>query len=181
MRVWRSCWDERVVLMGAVKAVLVELRKTETDPTETLRGNGYGSKVCSLYLSGNALSQDWLRATLQPYALGQAGGGPVEEGASHLLDDLIAAMPRFPRSVKFMAFSVDRETQGKATHGVALTSFLVLRFLLPALMAPAAYGVIDRGVTLSKEAQTRLTGLARHVQQVANGKVRRWDAKSSCH
>ena len=80
-------------------------------------------------------------------------------------------MPRLPRPVKFMAFSVDRETQGKLTHGVALTSFMVLRFILPALMAPAAYGVVDRATTLSKERQTRWTGLARHVQQVANGKV----------
>ncbi len=168
-KAWRCCWDDKVAMFAAMRCLLVELRKTETAPSETLRGNGFGSKVVSLYLGDHPACQAWLRGVLSPFVAAEG----ADEGSQleRLLQALCRAARDMPRSLKFLAFSVERETKGKATHGVALTSFLVLRFLLPALIAPAAHGVVAKDTPLPKEQQTRLVNLARSMQQLANHKT----------
>jgi hypothetical protein len=173
MKVWRCCWDEKVAMNGAIRSVFVELRKTETTPAETLRGNGFGSKVVSLYLAGHAQCQAWLRALLAPFVT-EGGDDETEDDATalrRLLMALCRAAGTMPRHIRFMASSVERETRGKPTHDVALVSLLVLRFLLPALIAPAAHGVVPKEPPLAKARQTRLVNLARAVQQLASHKT----------
>jgi hypothetical protein len=48
-------------MMGTIKAVLLDLRRTENTPSETLRSNNFPMKLLSLYLSESVEAHAWLK------------------------------------------------------------------------------------------------------------------------
>ena len=61
IKVWFACNDNKVAMHGATRSCLVELSKTSESAAETLRRNGFGSKVVGLYLLQNDEAVRWLQ------------------------------------------------------------------------------------------------------------------------
>jgi hypothetical protein len=88
-----------------------------------------------------------------------------------LLSSMLLAVRELPRNLRFMSARFESETRGKPQHDLVLKSFLILRFICPAITLPAANGVLPKGTVIAKEQQTHLTNLTRQLQDLANGKL----------
>jgi hypothetical protein len=142
LQVWRSCWDQKVAVTGTVKAVLSDIRKTENTPSETLRSNNFQMKVLSLYLAESVEGHAWLRVILTSFMSGATVALPGALDA--LLNSMLLAVKELPRAIRFMAWRFEAETRGKPSHSVVLKSFLILRFICPAITLPTANGVLPK-------------------------------------
>jgi hypothetical protein len=84
----------------------------------------------------------------------------------YFLDTLIREAPRLPRTLKYICHTIDNETKNKPAEGIALRSFLILRFIVPSLMIPK-----QLDVTVSPETQKKLLVVSKKVQLLANKKL----------
>jgi hypothetical protein len=161
--VWKCCADDKVAMVGACESVLMELKKTQDTPSETLRGNGLGSKISSLYLQ--EVGRRWLQRVILPLHKEMEKDAKVNF-CEYFLDTLIREAPHLPRTLKYICHTIDTETKNKPAEGIALRSFLILRFIVPSLMIPKQLDAI-----VSPETQKKLLVVSKKVQLLANKKL----------